>query len=62
MVYVREVPCGYWQVGGHGLCLPAPCRRHRWEQEKLDARKMPENSDESFLFSARFVGGLFRVR
>ena len=27
-----------------------------WEQEKLEARKMPENGDESHLSSARFVG------
>jgi hypothetical protein len=37
----------YWQVGGRGLCLGA---------EKLEARKMLENGDESHLSSARFVG------
>jgi hypothetical protein len=26
-----------------------------WEQRKLEARKMPENGDESHLSSARFV-------
>jgi len=24
-------------VGRAWICLPAPCRRHRWEQEKLEA-------------------------
>jgi len=28
---------GYLHVGGRGLCLPAPCRRHWWEQEKPEA-------------------------
>jgi len=27
-----------------------------WEQKILEARKMPENGDESHLSSARFVG------
>jgi hypothetical protein len=31
-----------------------------WEQEKLEARKMPENGDKSHLSSARFVGWLER--
>jgi hypothetical protein len=30
-----------------------------WEQEKLEARKMFENGDESHLSSARFVSPLF---
>jgi len=30
-----------------------------WEQEKLEARKMLENGDESHLSSARFVRRLF---
>jgi hypothetical protein len=30
--------------------------RHTWEQEKLEARKMLENGDESHLSSARFGG------
>jgi len=29
-----------------------------WEQEKLEARKMPENAAESHTSGARFVGGL----
>jgi hypothetical protein len=33
-----------------------------WEQEKLEARKMPENAAESPASSARFVGLLFALR
>jgi len=37
---LRYSPKGdVWQWGGRGLCLPAPCRRHRWEQKKLKVRK-----------------------
>jgi hypothetical protein len=45
----RMLLAGYLRVGGRGQCLPAPRRtctcgtgagRHRWEQEKLEARKM----------------------
>jgi len=32
-----------------------------WEQEKLEARNMLENGDESHLSSARYVGPLFQV-
>jgi len=30
-----------------------------WEQEKLEARKMPENAAESHTSGARFVSPLF---
>jgi hypothetical protein len=31
-----------------------------WEQEKLEARKMPENAAESHTSGARFVGRRFK--
>jgi len=44
----------YWQVGGCGQYLPALCRRHTWEQKKLEASlswltgqgKMLENGND----------------
>jgi hypothetical protein len=46
-------------------CLETVCVTARWtdvdnawEQEKLEARKLLENGDESHLFSARYVGQL----
>ena len=33
-----------------------------WEQEKLEARKMPENAAESHLSGARFVGRFFAIK
>jgi len=40
------------RVAGRGQCLPALCRRHTWEQEKLEATlcEMLENA-------ARFLKG-----
>jgi hypothetical protein len=32
-----------------------------WEQEKLEARKMPENAAESHTSGARFVVPLFAI-
>jgi hypothetical protein len=35
---------------------------YAWEQEKLEARKMPENAAESHTSGARFVGWLFVIK
>jgi len=33
-----------------------------WEQEKLEARKMPENAAESHTSGARFVSPFFEIK
>jgi hypothetical protein len=49
----------------HSIKRPTVCVSRWWagvdsagEQEKLEARKMLENGDESHQSAARFVGGL----